>query len=168
MELFAPKDVGDVVTYEEMLAVELDVRRHRSIILKAIRLYLRTRRLACCVVPRVGYQVTHPDEAPRLIGKRIKRASNQLSRGHEIAEGVDRELMSQQTRQRVDLMEVSLQAIRKEVRGIEAKVERHAKRLDQHQRAIEGLQEGVLGRIKPEDMSILERLIEQQRQSEQS
>lgn len=166
-ELLTPKEIGDVLTYEELRSAGCDIQRSRPVVLKAIKRFLKTRKLACKVIPKVGYQVTHPDEAPRLIGERIRKGYRQIAEGRTIAQNVDTGLMSQQVRQKVTMMEVSLQAVQKEIRSVSSKVAFQGKLLAKHDRAIEKIEGGVLGRLKAEDAAVLERLIEEYRKSKE-
>lgn len=167
VDLFASRQIGEVVSYEDLRAIGCDIQKRRTTVLKAIDRHLKSRQLACACIPRQGYQITHPDEAPRLVKRRLHKATRQIGKGRLLTENVDRKLMSQPVRQQMDALNISIQALQKEMREVQRKQAFHSRLLEKHDRAIEGLQDGVLGRLGPDAAEVLEQMIQEYRKGKE-
>jgi hypothetical protein len=163
IELLSAKNVGDVVSYAEFATVGLDVPRRRPLILKAIDRHLEQRGLAASVVRAVGYQIEKPEETPRLIRGRMRRAHRQVGKGRKLASHVARDEMSSEARARVEALEVSMTAAQRELRFVKNRVERHEQMIQNQGRAIETMRNGMPQPLTADDMDVLKHLVAQYR-----
>lgn len=139
--LFEAGNIGTVVSLDDLALAGCNVRKSRSSLYRALRWLLERRGLAAVAVIGIGYQIVHPNEAPKLIRGRVRKAGKQIREGRRVGDHIDRKIMDQDQRQQTDQWMVCVRGLEQELRDVQRRQEFHSRILARHEEDIATLKQ---------------------------
>lgn len=133
-DLLVTRDIGDIVTYDELTeALGYDIRDNRKALYKAARVWGEDCKRALAPVVNTGYRVVEPAEHERLARQHHLKSRRALRRGRSVIRNADRSLLSAEEVERFDRLEQSIARHSDLIRRLDARTERLEKTVRQTQ-----------------------------------
>lgn len=131
VDLFADKDYGHTVTYEELAdLLNQDIRNgNRSAIYDAQKTLEKNHKKTIVVEQGVGYRVADPNEHIGLAISHQKRAKRQIRKSISKASATERSALTSSDQARLDLIETNLRRQQRELGRLDSKVSTVEKRV---------------------------------------
>lgn len=131
--LVSDAEIHKLFTYAQLSeAVGCDVSKNRAAIEGAGRDLLKVRGVGLVCVRGEGYQVMHPDEAPRLMRGKLDRAVGQIKKGQFISDNVDTAAMSETVKKGFSSVAHEMAVIGTEMKQAQRRLDFHARTLAAH------------------------------------